>query len=100
MTGGSTVNEEDRKAYWRTNLRLMASLLVVWAVVSLGASTLLVDWLNNVSLGSVPFGFWMGQQGSIITFVVLIAIYVWRMEKLDESYGIDEEAQLAAKETN
>jgi len=53
---------------------------------------------GGVSLGSVPLGFWMGQQGSIITFVLLIAIYVWRMEKLDESYGIDEEAQLAAKE--
>ena len=76
----------------------MAGLLVVWALVGLVASTLLVDWLNNVSLGSVPLGFWMGQQGSIITFVLLIAIYVWRMEKLDESYGIDEEAQLAAKE--
>lgn len=94
------MNEQDRKAYWRTNLRLMASLLVVWALVSLVASTLIVDWLNNVSLGSVPLGFWMGQQGSIITFVVLIGIYVWRMEKLDESYGIDEEAQLAAKEAN
>lgn len=94
------MNEEDRKAYWRTNLRLMASLLVVWALVSLVASTLIVDWLNNVSLGSVPLGFWMGQQGSIITFVILIGIYVWRMEKLDESYGIDEEAQLAAKEGN
>lgn len=94
------MNENDRKAYWRTNLRLMSGLLVVWALVSLVASTLLVDWLNNVNLGSVPLGFWMGQQGSIITFVCLIAIYVWRMEKLDESYGIDEEAQLAAKENN
>lgn len=74
----------------------MATLLAIWALVSLGASTLAVDWLNNANIGNVPLGFWMGQQGSIITFVTLIAIYVWRMEKLDESYGIDEEAQLAA----
>ncbi len=90
------MTDDDRRAYWRTNLTLMAGLLVVWALVSLVASTLLVDTLNEVSLGSVPLGFWMGQQGSIITFVILIAIYVWRMEKLDESYGIDEEAELAA----
>jgi putative solute:sodium symporter small subunit len=90
------MTEDDRKAYWRANLTLMAGLLVIWALVSLVASTLLVDWLNNVSLGSVPLGFWMGQQGSIITFVLLIAVYVWRMEKLDASYGIDEEAELAA----
>lgn len=91
------MTEDQRRAYWRTNLRLMAILLSIWGLVSLIASTLLVDWLNNVSIGSVPFGFWMGQQGSIITFVVLIAVYVWRMEKLDVAYGIDEEAQLAAR---
>lgn len=85
------MNENERKAYWHANLRLMAVLLTIWALVSLVASTLLVDWLNNVSLGSVPLGFWMGQQGSILTFVVLIAVYVWRMEKLDESYGIVED---------
>jgi len=90
------MTEDERKAYWRTNLRLMAGLLIVWALVSLVASTLIVDWLNNTSIGSVPLGFWMGQQGSIITFVALIAIYVWRMEKLDESYGIDEDAELQA----
>jgi putative solute:sodium symporter small subunit len=92
------LTDDDRKAYWRANLRLMAILLTVWALVSLVASTLLVDTLNNVKLGSVPLGFWMGQQGSIITFVILIGIYVWRMEKLDQSYGIveDENQQVEA----
>ena len=86
---------DDRKHYWRSNLRLMAVLLTIWALVGLGAGTLFVDVLNNVSIGSVPLGFWMGQQGSIFTFVALIGVYVWRMEKLDESYGIDEERDIA-----
>lgn len=90
------MNESDRKAYWRSNLRLMAVLLAIWALVSVVASALAVDALNNISIGNVPFGFWMGQQGSIITFVVLIAVYVWRMEKLDAQYGIDEDAQAAS----
>lgn len=91
-TGVNTLNENDRKAYWRSNLRLMAILLVIWALVSVVASALIVDSLNEASFLNVPFGFWMGQQGSIITFVILIAVYVWRMEKLDEQYGIDEES--------
>lgn len=74
----------------------MAVLLAIWAIVGLGAGTLFVDSLNGVSVMGVPFGFWMGQQGSIFTFVVLIGIYVWRMEKLDARYGIDEAADLAA----
>lgn len=88
------MSPEDRKNYWRANLRLMAILLAIWFLVGLGAGTLFVDVLNEASVGSVPLGFWMGQQGSIFSFVALIGIYVWRMEKLDESYGIDEDRDI------
>lgn len=89
------MNDADRKAYWRANLRLMATLLSIWAAVSLGASILFVEQLNEIQLGSFKLGFWMGQQGSIITFVVLIAVYVWRMERLDDHYGLTETVDAA-----
>lgn len=94
------MDDAQRKAYWRSNLTLMAILLAIWALVSLGASVLFVDALNNVNFLNMPFGFWMGQQGSIITFVILIGVYVWRMGKLDDSYGMTEEAELAAQADN
>lgn len=84
------MDSQQRDEYWRRNLRLMAILLTIWALVSFGAGILFVDVLNNVSLLGVPLGFWFAQQGSIITFVILIAIYVWRMDKLDKEYGIEE----------
>jgi putative solute:sodium symporter small subunit len=80
----------QRQQYWRRNLRLMAVLLTIWALVSYGAGILFVDALNEFSILGFPLGFWFAQQGSIITFVVLIAIYVWRMDKLDAEYGITE----------
>ncbi|UER54484.1 DUF4212 domain-containing protein [Kineosporiaceae bacterium SCSIO 59966] len=80
----------QRREYWRRNLRLMAVLLTIWALVSYGAGILFVDALNEFSILGFPLGFWFAQQGSIITFVVLIAIYVWRMDKLDAEYGITE----------
>jgi putative solute:sodium symporter small subunit len=87
------VDVQQRQEYWRRNLRLMAVLLSVWALVSFGAGILLVDWLNQWSIFSVPLGFWFAQQGSIVTFVVLIAIYVWRMDRLDAEFGITEYEQ-------
>ena len=36
-------NEEDKKAYWRENLALLAKLLVVWFIVSFGAGIIFVD---------------------------------------------------------
>jgi putative solute:sodium symporter small subunit len=44
--------------------------------------------LNALRLGGLPLGFWMAQQGSILTFVVLIFIYAIQMDKLDRKYGI------------
>jgi putative solute:sodium symporter small subunit len=83
----------QRQEYWRKNLRLMAVLLAIWALVSFGAGILFVEPLNNIVVLGYPLGFWFAQQGSIITFVVLIAIYVWRMDRLDAEYGIDEYEQ-------
>jgi putative solute:sodium symporter small subunit len=87
------MDDAQRQAYWRRNLRLMAVLLTIWALVSFGAGILFVDTLNQVTFLGFPLGFWFAQQGSIITFVLLIAIYVWRMDKLDAEYGIDEYEQ-------
>jgi len=78
-----------RQEYWRRNLRLMAVLLTIWALVSFGAGVVFVEPLNNISFIGFPLGFWFAQQGSIITFVLLIAVYVWRMDKLDKEYGVD-----------
>jgi putative solute:sodium symporter small subunit len=85
-----TVDEHQRREYWRRNLRLMAVLLTIWALVSFGAGILFVEPLNEVVVAGFPLGFWFAQQGSIITFVILIAVYVTRMDKLDAEYGIDE----------
>jgi putative solute:sodium symporter small subunit len=87
------MNEAQRREYWRRNLRLMAVLLTIWALVSFGAGILFVEPLNNIDFLGFPLGFWFAQQGSIITFVILIAVYVWRMDKLDAEYGIDEYEQ-------
>lgn len=84
------MDQQQRTEYWRRNLRLMAVLLTVWALVSYGAGILFTDWLNQWSFMGVPLGFWFAQQGSIITFLALIAIYVWRMDKLDKDYGVDQ----------
>jgi putative solute:sodium symporter small subunit len=84
------MDDAQRREYWRRNLRLMGILLTIWALVSYGAGILFVEPLNNISFMGFPLGFWFAQQGSIIVFVILIAVYVWRMDKLDAEYGIDE----------
>ncbi|MEP6486991.1 DUF4212 domain-containing protein [Microcoleus vaginatus GB2-A3] len=82
------MGKDKRQAYWRANTALIRNLLIVWALVSLVFSILLVEQLNALRIGGLPLGFWMAQQGSILTFVVLIFIYAIQMDKLDRKYGI------------
>lgn len=79
-----------RQEYWKRNLRLMVTLLVVWFTVSFGFGILLVEQLNEIVIGGFPLGFWFAQQGSIYTFLVLILIYALRMDRLDTEFGVDE----------
>ena len=80
------VQHNRRRAYWRANLKLIRNLLIIWAFVSLGCGILLVPLLNAIKLGSLPLGFWMAQQGSIFTFVILIFVYAVQMDRLDRKY--------------
>ena len=87
----SMSKEEAALGYWRENLKLMLTLLVVWFVVSFGAGVLFVDQLNAIQFFGFPLGFWFAQQGSIYAFVVLIFVYVWKMNQLDRKYDFHEE---------
>ena len=79
------------KAYWKENIRIVLSLLAVWFLVSFGMAIMFVDVLDNIRFFGFKFGFWMAQQGSIFCFVILIFIYVYKMNKLDRKYGVDED---------
>jgi putative solute:sodium symporter small subunit len=76
--------------YWKTNLKYMVILLAIWAIVSYGCGILFVVPLNSIKIGGFPFGFWMAQQGSIYTFVVLIFVYYFLMRSLDRKYDVHE----------
>ena len=73
----------------------MLTLLVIWFAVSYGAGIVLADWLNQFRLPGTgfPLGFWFAQQGSIYVFVGLIFFYVYRMNRLDREFGVEEDSR-------
>ncbi|MBW7055736.1 DUF4212 domain-containing protein [Paracoccus bogoriensis] len=77
-------------AYWQANLRIIYICIAIWALVSYGFAILLRPLLAGIPIGGTDLGFWFAQQGSILTFIVLIFFYAWRMNRLDAEYGVDE----------
>lgn len=82
---------ENKIAYWKENLRLLAICLTIWFVVSYLFGIILVDVLNQIHIGGYPLGFWFAQQGSIYTFLVLIFYYASKMNQLDRKYDVHED---------
>ena len=81
----------NTKRYWRKNLQTLLILLSFWFLVSFGFGILWVEELNQIRLGGFKLGFWFAQQGSIYAFVVLIFIYLYRMNRLDKEFDVNEE---------
>jgi len=81
---------DTAKEYWNENIKLVISLLTVWAAVSFGCGILFVDFLNEIQFMGFKLGFWFAQQGAIYVFLILIFVYVKKANKLDEKYGVDE----------
>ncbi|MDF1696521.1 MAG: DUF4212 domain-containing protein [Saprospiraceae bacterium] len=84
------MEKKTAKEYWRRNLKLLGVLLCIWFIVSYGCGILFADSLNTIKFGGFPLGFWFAQQGAIYVFVVLIFVYVWKMNKLDKEFDVDE----------
>jgi putative solute:sodium symporter small subunit len=82
--------ENRAKQYWKKNLRLLIILLGIWFLVSFGFGILLVDQLDKITFFGFNLGFWFAQQGSQYVFVVLIFIYVYKMNRLDKEFEYDE----------
>ena len=82
-----------KNSYWGTNLQIIAGCLIVWFVVSFGFGILLVEPLNHIRIAGFQLGFWFSQQGSIYCFIGLIFLYVWRMNKLDHEFDVDEDEE-------
>jgi putative solute:sodium symporter small subunit len=80
-----------QQTYWRSNLRLVVALLIVWFGAGCVMSIFAVEWLNRFQLGGFPLGFWMAQQGSIYIFIVLILLYAVLMDRLDRRFDADED---------
>lgn len=84
------VKKETLDAYWRENKTFMYVILLIWFAVSYLAA-IFASSLNSIIILGFPLGYYMGAQGSIVTFVILNMIYSLKMNDLDRKYGLEEE---------
>ena len=85
------MNNKNNK-YWKANLKIVFSLLVIWFISSFGFGIIFSDFLDEFKIGGFKLGFWFAQQGSIYIFVALVFIYVWLMSIVDKTFSEKEDS--------
>ena len=80
---------EKHKEYWHRNLKMTGLLLGIWFVVTFVFSFYARE-LNEITFIGFPLGFYMGAQGSLVIYVVIIWFYARYMNNLDQEYGVHE----------
>jgi len=78
------------REYWHRNLKLTWILLAIWFVVTYVVA-FFAPGLNNIVILGFPLGYYMGAQGSLIVYVVLIVVYARKMNAMDREYNVHEE---------
>mgnify|MGYP003403555840 CR=1 FL=1 len=79
---------EKHREYWSKNLRITGILLFIWFV----ATFVVGFYARELSFNFFgwPFAFWMGAQGSLVIYVIIIWFYARYMNNLDRAFGVQE----------
>jgi putative solute:sodium symporter small subunit len=79
---------EKHQEYWHKNLTITAILMVIWFII-----TFVVGYFArelSFNFFGWPFAFWMGGQGALAIYVLIIGFYAWYMNRLDLEYDVHE----------
>lgn len=81
--------QAHRREYWRKTRLLTLGLLALWIVV-----TYVISWyareLNEFTVFGFPLGFYMGAQGTLLVYLLIVGMYCRFMVRLDTKYRIDD----------
>lgn len=70
------------RRFLRGTWRLTAALLAVWAAVTFGVAFFARDL--SFELFGWPFSFWVGSQGALIVYVLIVVVYAWAMNRREK----------------
>lgn len=71
--------------HWDSTKRLTRILLLIWFFITF-LTIFFARELSNVTLFGWPLSFYMVAQGAPLIYVMIVAVYAWRMRRLDKKF--------------
>lgn len=70
-------------AHWDGTKRLTRKLLLAWFFITF-LTIFFARELSHVTLFGWSLSFYMAAQGAPLIYVLIVAVYAWRMRRLDK----------------
>lgn len=84
------IDKKVADAYFRARTTLVIVCLIIGGMVSFGVVAF-AETLSTFNILGMPAHYYMGAQGAVITFVVLLFSNAIISDRIDRKFGIDEE---------
>lgn len=94
------IDKKVADAYFRERTRNIVIYLIIGALSSFGI-VLFAEFFSGFTINGFPFHYFMGAQGAVVVFILLLFINAKISDSIDKKYGIDESKneQLSAGKT-
>jgi putative solute:sodium symporter small subunit len=87
------------KRYWRFNVALIAVLMTIGFAASF-VVPIFARTLADVRFAGFSLPFYVGAQGAILVYVLLVAMYIVLMQRADRELQAAREADFAIREAS
>ena len=84
------MDKQKADQYFREKNMYMALYFVIWFGVSFGV-VYFAEPLSKYTFNGFPFHYFMGAQGAVVTFILLLFVNAKVSDYIDKKYGIDVE---------
>ncbi|MFT4416387.1 DUF4212 domain-containing protein [Fredinandcohnia humi] len=83
------VDKKVADGYFKERTRNIIIYLAIGFIVSFGV-VLFAEPLSTFSVNGLPFHYFMGAQGAVLTFIIVLFVNAKVSDSIDRKYGIDE----------
>ncbi|HSI66425.1 MAG TPA: sodium/substrate symporter small subunit [Planococcus sp. (in: firmicutes)] len=83
------IDKKEADAYFRLRTTLIIIYLAIGFTASFGV-VFFAEELSGFSINGFPFHYFMGAQGAVLIFILLLFINAIVNDQIDKKFGIDQ----------
>ncbi|HSI66512.1 MAG TPA: sodium/substrate symporter small subunit [Planococcus sp. (in: firmicutes)] len=83
------IDKKQADAYFRLRTTLITVYLVIGFIASFGV-VFFAEELSGFTVNGFPFHYFMGAQGAVLIFIVLLFINAIVNDRIDKKFGLDQ----------